>query len=151
LRSFGKLGSPAGVEMPQVPAAATSPSCEFVLQRDEHRSFGDVVHAVLRRHVEEETEAVRRRLRGHPRRITDTVDDRADQPGVVPEQARSTSSQPAPAQADSAIRCREVCDEFDLLVGKGADFLAIDGDRTDQFVFLLRPIQSYDTERYFLD
>jgi hypothetical protein len=27
------------------------------------------VHAVLRRHVEEETEAIRRRLRGHPRRI----------------------------------------------------------------------------------
>jgi hypothetical protein len=65
LRSFGKLGSPSGIEMPQVPAAAPSPSCEFVLQRDEHRSFGDVVHAVLRRHVEEETEAVRRRLRGH--------------------------------------------------------------------------------------
>jgi flagellar protein FliJ len=34
----------------------------------------------------------------------DTVDDRADQPGVAPEQARSTSSHLAPAQADSAIR-----------------------------------------------
>ena len=55
--------------------------------------------------------------------------------GLLLERFAQLFEQPGVLDGDDGLSGK-VADQFNLLVGEGADLLAINGDRTDQLVFL---------------